>query len=202
MAEGAAGTIDPLDLSTYKRIAEPSYVEGLTARSLADIRAMRGECQHVEEALSYLRRLVQGHVEIVRCEQQRRAAGQPADLAALVAALPRALSENLRTDGGGRLPSGLATPDDVSLTDELDAVCDAVRLSHVPDLDDDELDDLAAELAALEQTVSSRRRVLFARLDVLSAELAERYRSGAASVDALLVDEVRSPVESRPPPER
>ena len=43
----------------------------------------------MEDSLSLLRRLVQGHLDIVRCEQDRRAAGESPDLASLVAVLPR-----------------------------------------------------------------------------------------------------------------
>jgi hypothetical protein len=179
-----------LDLATYERIAEPGYLDGLGSRSLSDLRAMRAECQRVEDAVSYLRRLVQGHLDILRCEQEQRAAGHPADLAGLVAALPRALADGLSSqDRPGRLPSALATPSVPSPTEELDALCDVARLANLPAVPDDELAVLVENLKALERTVSERRRILFSRLDTLSAELTLRYRTGAASVDALLHDE-------------
>jgi hypothetical protein len=177
-----------LDLATFERISEPDYLEGLTSRPLGDLRSMRAECQTVEDAVSFLRRLVQGHLDIVRFEQDRRAAGQPADLAALVAGLPRLLSEHVVGERTGRV-WGLPAPADPTLTDELDAVCDATRLAHLPDLDDAELAELAAELTVLEEVVSARRHRVFERLDALAAELIRRYRTGAASVDALLVVE-------------
>jgi len=180
-----------LDLATFERISEPDYLQGLTSRPLDDLRMMRAECKTVEDALSFLRRLVQGHLDIVRCEQDRRASGQPADLAALVAALPKTLSEQVVGRDRGRLPA-LASPRDPTITDELDAICDAVRLAHVPDLPDGDLDRLVTDLRCLEQAVSARRQIMFERLDVLSAEVTRRYRTGAASVDALLVDEAGS----------
>jgi hypothetical protein len=177
-----------LDLATFERISEPDYLQGLTSRPLDDLRMMRAECKTVEDAMSFLRRLVQGHLDIVRCEQDRRASGQPADLAALVAALPKTLSEQVVGRDRGRLPA-LASPGDPTITDELDAICDAMRLAHVPDLPDSDLDRLVTDLHCLEQAVSARRQILFERLDVLSAEVTRRYRTGAASVDALLVNE-------------
>jgi hypothetical protein len=177
-----------LDLATFGRISEPDYLQDLTDRPMGDLRTMRAECKAVEDAVSFLRRLVQGHLDIVGCEQDRRASGQPADLAALVAALPKTLSEHVVGDDGGRLPA-LTTPVDPTITDELDAICDAMRLAHVPDLSDDELSLLVTDLRDLEKEISARRRVLFERLDALSAEVTRRYRTGAASVDALLVDE-------------
>lgn len=178
-----------LDLATYEQIAEPGYLEGLPSRSLADVRAMRAECQRVEDGTSLLRRLVQGHLDIVRCEQERRAAGQSPDLASLVAALPHTLAEHLGDGAPVRSRPAASALSDPALTDELDVICDVVRLSHLPDLSAVELAQLADELACLERTVSGRRRVVFDRLDALSAELTGRYRSGAASVDALLQNE-------------
>jgi hypothetical protein len=157
---------------------------------------MRAECQSVEDAVSLLRRLVQGHLDIVRFEQERRAAGQPADLAALVAGLPRLLSEHVIGGTSGRV-RGLATPADPTLTDELDAICDATRLAHVPELGPDELDALVADLTDLEAVVSARRHLVFGRLDAIAAELTRRYRTGAASVDALLVGEAGGPIAPR-----
>jgi hypothetical protein len=200
-----------LDLVSYQRIAEPSYTESSTSCSLNELRARRAECQRLEDALSLLRRLVQGHLDIVRSEQRRRAAGEAPDLAALVAVLPRTLAEHGGEAGAPRSrPTAPAVTDpaltDPALTEELDAICDVVRLSRLPDLGDDELEILAADLAALERTVSARRRVVFERLDVLSSELTSRYRNGAASVDALLRDEAggarRDPAESPPGQER
>jgi prophage DNA circulation protein len=166
-----------LDLATFERISEPDYLEGLTSRPLGDLRSMRAECQTVEDTVSFLRRLVQGHLDIVRFEQERRAAGQPADLAALVAGLPHLLSEHVLGERTSRV-RGLPAPADPTVTDELDAICDATRLAHLPDLDTAELAQLAA-----------RRHLVFERLDALAAELTRRYRTGAASVDALLVVE-------------
>jgi len=177
-----------LDLATLERISEPDYLEGLTSRPLGDLRSMRADCQSVEDAVSLLRRLVQGHLDIVRFEQERRAAGQPADLAALVAGLPGLLSEHVVGGSSGRA-RGLHAPADPTLTDELDAICDASRLAHLPDLDTDELDQLVADLSDLEAVVSAGRHLAFGRLDAIAAELTRRYRTGAASVDALLVRE-------------
>jgi RsiG-like len=181
-----------LDLATFERISEPDYLEGLTSRPLGDLRTMRADCQTVEDAVSFLRRLVQGHLDIVRFERERRSAGQPADLAALVAGLPRLLSEHVVGGRTGRLP-GLPAPADPALTEELDAICDASRLAHLPDLDDADLAILVTDLSDLEDVVSARRQVVFGRLDALAAELTRRYRTGAASVDALLVVEGGSP---------
>src|SRR5215213_1644813 len=148
-----------LDLAIFERISEPDYLEGLTSRALGDLRIMRAECQTLEDDVSFLRRLVQGHLDIVRFERERRAAGQPADLAALVAGLPRLLSEHVLGDSTGRVP-GFPAPADPTITDELDAICDASRLAHLPDLEEGELALIARDLSALEEEVSARRQLV------------------------------------------
>jgi hypothetical protein len=175
-----------MDLEAYHRIASGAYLGELAHRPIGEIRDMRGACQRVEDAMSYLRRLVQGRLDIVQAEHDRRAAGgAPSALADLVAMLPETLAQRV---GGStnRPPHDLSPPDDPHVTADLDAVCDVDTLARLPSLSAEALRDLLDALVDLEQTVSARRRVLFDRLDALSAELTRRYRSGEATVDALL----------------
>jgi len=51
---------------------------------------------------------------------------------------------------------------------------------------------LEADLAQLEREVSSDRRERFARIDALSGELVRRYRDGAADIDGVSADDLRS----------
>ncbi len=178
----------PVDLTAFQRIADADYLGDVTALELGRLRALRRECQEVEDALSYLRRLVQGRLEIVEAELARRATGQPpSDLDTLVAALPAALSDRGATPRpSGRPPARLEVPDDPTLTEELDAVCDVATLGALPELSDAELAMRLSGLSELERTVSARRRVVLDRLDALSAELTRRYREGEATVDTLL----------------
>ncbi len=81
------------------RILTGPYLDGIDTRSLDDIRAMRTECQQAEVALSYLRRLIQGRLDIVHAYLEQEGSDGPPDLAALVAALPGILSA-----GPGRPP--------------------------------------------------------------------------------------------------
>jgi hypothetical protein len=175
-----------MDLEPYHRIASGAYLGELTRRPIGEIRAMRTECQRVEDTLSYLRRLVQGRLDIVRAEHDRRlAGGAPSALAELVAQLPETLAQHV---GGSstRPPHDLLPPDDPDVTADLDAICNVDTLASLPKYSSDELRHLLDGLVDLEQVVSGRRRVLFDRLDALSAELTRRYRSGEATVDALL----------------
>lgn len=170
------------------RILDPGYLEGLAELSVTELRARREECQAVETGLSYLRRLVQGHRDIVGGEVERRAGGRPAgDLADLVERLPDILSDRIHAPGPGRLPAAMA-PGDLSgrLAERLGAITAKVPLERLAEVGDDELAATAAELDELEQEVSGLRRALFDRIDPLQAEITERYKAGEANVDDLL----------------
>ena len=115
-----------------------------------DVRALRAECQQVETGLSFVRRLVQGRLDIVRGELARRkAGGDPADLSTLIGKLPEILSDRTRAPGVGRLPT-LMAPGDVhgALADALDAIVAEGHLDSLPEVADDELESMRARLEA------------------------------------------------------
>ena len=159
-----------------ERLLDPRYLDDVGVRGAAELRAMRTEAQHVEAKLSYLRRLVQGRLDIVSAELERRAAGAaPGDLSELVDLLPQILADRGRAPGPGRLPTNLVPPDDEDLTAELDRVA---NLGSLPDLSIEQLEDLSERLRALERTVSRQRRAMFEVIDSVQAELATRYEQG------------------------
>ena len=153
---------------------------------IEDVRAARAELQEVETGLSYVRRVVQGRLDIVNAElARRRDGGEPSDLRALIEELPSILGEHLRAPGVGRLPTGLG---EGTVDPELEArLADAaVAGDDLPGLTDDALAALGTRLGDLEREVSDRRRDLFASIDALQAELTRRYRTGEADVESLL----------------
>lgn len=174
----------PADLAL---LLDPGYLHGLHGRSLPELRAMRADCHEVETGLSMLRRIVQGHLDIVGLELERRAGGEdPGDRAELLARLPELLADRTAAPGPGRLVPLLAPEAlDPGLEAQLVALVGgaAVDVSTLPD---DALRSLADGLAELEGTVSGRRRALFEQIDAVQEEIARRYRSGDASVDTLL----------------
>jgi hypothetical protein len=174
--------------SQLDRILGPEYLADLERRAMADVRTMRAECQEIETGLSYLRRLVQGRLDIVGAELQRRRDGaEPGDLSELISQLPEILAEGTRAPGLGRLPQLLAPGDiDAEFTDRLDGIMSGHDLESLPGLDDDELNRVRELLEALEREVSDRRRQLFDRIDTLQGEITRRYRTGEASVESLL----------------
>jgi tetrahydromethanopterin S-methyltransferase subunit G len=155
---------------------------------MREIREMRRRCQDLETSVSYLRRLVQGRLDIAATELvRRREGGDPADLRSLIDRLPAVLAEHTRGAASGRLPTSFA-PGDLrgEMAEELMAIDSAARLAEIDVVSDDELAQISERLADLERRVSDLRSALFSRIDTLGEELARRYRSGEASLGDLL----------------
>jgi hypothetical protein len=172
---------------TYQRIAGAAYLADVASRSAAELRDRRAECQRVEDRISFVRRLAQGRLDIVRGVRDRRATGSDAtDVAALVATLPETLAGGVGGGRRGRVPRVPDLGDAAEAAAELDALCPPADIAHLGQLPPDELDRLEAALADYERQISEQRRVVFDRLDVLANELANRYRAGETSVDSLL----------------
>jgi hypothetical protein len=172
-----------------RALLEPAYLDGLADLAMADIRAKRAECQEVETGLSYLRRMVQGRLDIVHADMQRRADGGSGDLADLVAHLKDILSEKVHAPGNGRLQAMLEPadlPEVTEMTAELDRIAHVDQLTQLPELDDAQVQGLAEALGEFEREVSSQRRALHERIDALQEEIVRRYKSGEATVDSLL----------------
>jgi hypothetical protein len=174
--------------SELDRILDPGYLGDLPARSMNDVRSMRAECQEVETGLSYLRRLVQGRLDIVGVERQRRRDGaEPGELSTLVSQLPEILASHTRAPGVGRLPQLLAPGElDAALEQRLESITAGHDVDSLPNLTDEDLERLHDELESFEREVSNHRRELFDRIDALQAEITRRYRTGEASVESLL----------------
>lgn len=169
-------------------LLDPGYLGDLQSRPMDEVRAMRAECQEVETGLSMLRRVVQGRLDIVGLELSRRAEGRdPEDLPDLIARLPAVLSDRTHAPGVGRLPQ-LMAPGELppGLAAELDGIVGPARLADLPSVEDGALRSVAEQLEAFEHTVSGHRKALFDRIDALQAEITRRYKTGEATVDALL----------------
>lgn len=170
-----------------QRLLDPGYLDGVKDRSLEEVRAMRAECQEAETAVSFLRRIAQGRLDLVHACLDR-SEDTPVDLDAIVEHLPAIIGSGPpRPAGFGRLPSQMS-PDmeHEGLTEEIDAVIDADRIAALPDLGRDELQAMADQLSTIEARISEERRALHERIDKLQAEIVSRYKSGEASIDGLL----------------
>ena len=178
----------PSPLDDLSRLLDPTYLADVDALSLDDIRRMRAECQEAEGSLSYLRRLIQGRMDIIHAYLERPEGTDAPDLSSVVDNLAGILAGPGRPSGPGRNPilHSPDTEDMAGLTTELDAILGADQIGRLGALDDEELRDLASRLRELENRVSGQRHGLHERIDSLQAELVERHKSGRASVDGLL----------------
>ncbi len=173
---------------SLEQILADGYLGAVESLDIDEVRTRRASCKEVETGLSYLRRLVQGRLDVVRAEQERRAdGGSGEDLEEVIARLPALLAGSTRSPGTGRLPQSMGTGEvDEALSHELDEIISHGHLSDLGEVDDASLAATRDELGAFEARVSQLRRSLFDRIDALEAELTRRYRTGEASVDSLL----------------
>lgn len=151
--------------------------------SLDQLRDMRNRLQSEDDVVSYVRRVAQARLDLVRAESHRRERGESHE--DLSSELRVVLSSHL-TGGPPRPPRPVEDLDDNVLSDQLDAVCAEHGFSRLEELLPSELENLDQQLTAFERQVSDDRRERYERLDALSAELVRRYREGEASVDGLL----------------
>lgn len=170
------------------RLLSSGELGPLSELSMTELRQRRNELQANETALSYIRRLVQGRLDIVLDERHHREMGAATrDVSALVADLPKILSEHVAGGGRGALPEVTIPAGDIDeVVSMVDHIIDASRLGRVTELDDDEIGTVSEALSELERRVSQQRRALHASIDALQDEIVRRYKTGEASVDALL----------------
>ena len=155
---------------------EEGYLEGLDAKSLDDVRAMHEECLEVETEVSFVRRLAQARIDIVRAELDRRSAG--GSVGDLVAMLPKILAdESPRADQAhSRLPRHLAPSPAITWKRGLERLITDATLVNLPTLTEDELRDTVDQLRTLEGEMSDRRRALHVIIDGIESELAARHK--------------------------
>ncbi|HVM10803.1 MAG TPA: hypothetical protein VM345_20240 [Acidimicrobiales bacterium] len=172
------------------RVLADDYVAGVEDLSIDEVRARRAECQEIEVGLSYARRIVQGRLDIIHAEAQRRSSGSgPSSNSELVDRLEKGemLGDQARPAGFGRLPTTMGPGDDSDeYLAEADAVAGADVLANVSGLDDAAVQSLAESLGEVERSLSQRRRQVFERIDIFQGEIVRRYKSGIADPDSLL----------------
>jgi hypothetical protein len=175
-------------VAQLNEITAPGYLDGLEAWPLDVLRSHRHEADEVETGLSYVRRMIQGRLDIVLAERRRRQeGGATRDVTELIDQLPTILGDHVHAPGLGRLPALMGPGDlDGLFQSRLDAVMPASQLSALSDLGDSELSSAADGLEELEREVSTQRRVVFEVVDRLQKEIVRRYRTGEANVDTLL----------------
>jgi hypothetical protein len=159
------------------------YLAGIESLELPDLRRLRREAVQEEADLSYVRRLLQGRVDIVRAELRRRASGEHRSL---VEDLPGILAGREAT--GHHAVRHLAVEPSHLAADlpEVEHVLADIDFADVTSRSDEELQVAVARLSEYEGEVSARRHQVQQVVDACNAELARRYRDGEAQVAELL----------------
>ena len=164
---------DPYDRSA--RVLDPTYVDDLDSNSIDQLRVKHAECVELETEVSYVRRIAQARIDIVDAELSRRARG--GSLEDLIESLPQILADpGPRGDpASSRLPMQLAPEQESEWAPRL-AEVEGV-LTDLPGLSEGQLHEALEHLRVLEREVSDQRRSLFAVIDHIDLQLAERLRA-------------------------
>ncbi|MFF3330229.1 aerial mycelium formation protein [Streptomyces sp. NPDC002888] len=161
----------------------------LAALSLPELRTLRRDAQRDEADLSYVRRLLQGRIDILRAELARRGPASVVDPAesSVVERLPEILTDAPARHRSSARHVTLGTPHNEEYRRLAADMLAEVELSDLGARTDLELNTAMGRLVRYEQQVSGRRQRLQRTTDDCSAEIARRYRDGEAQVDDLLV---------------
>jgi hypothetical protein len=179
----------PAGGAAVDQLLDPAFLEHALAQPMTEVRRLRRVAEQEEVNLSYTRRLLQGRLDIVRRELQRRAEH---DGRSLVDLLPEILAEKGRgpAHGLGRHQTVQpAAPEEYESW--VNSLTPGVDLSAITELTDAKLEKAARALTSAESGLSERRRGVQTVMDAVAAELGRRYRDGEADVAALLADEGR-----------
>jgi hypothetical protein len=168
------------------RVLAPGLLQDLEDRSLDQLRALRDDCREEESRLSFVRRVTQARLDIVRAAIDRREGGGASDDLSVLGGLPEVLAdEPAPAPGGGQRALSLHTPEEQDGRRRDDVLTDP-SLGRLPDLDIDELRGLADRLDDEERRLSDLRRRVIAHLDALQAELVRRYAQDPGAIEQAL----------------
>ncbi|MGW1889841.1 RsiG family protein [Streptomyces sp. NPDC002004] len=189
---GPAVPSRPPTQRTCSPLADDEPVPELGGLRLPELRALRREAQQDEADLSYVRRLLQGRIDILRAELGRRSPTGPAEVAGphpqgpLLDRLPEILRDQPARQRSSARHVRVGTPHSEKYRLLAADMLAEVELSDLGARTDDELCAAMGRLVRCEQQVSRRRQQLQRTADGCSAEIARRYREGEAQVDDLL----------------
>jgi len=167
------------------RVLADDFLEGIESLPLEQVRVLRHEAEQEETDLSYLRRVLQGRLDILRAELARRSGDEVEDL---VEALPHILAD----EGATPSPRGLGRHIAVepSRADahrrHVEQLIADVDLSDPGAHDDASLQRVLETLEHEEAQVSEQRHQVQSVMDACTAEITRRYRDGEADVSDLL----------------
>ncbi|MFF5501443.1 ABC transporter substrate-binding protein [Streptomyces roseolus] len=176
----------PVARPPVQRTGEPAPsgrpVLDLGGLRLAELRALRRDAQSDEADLSYVRRMLQGRIDILRAELARRTDPE----APVLDRLSEILADVPSRHRSSARHVTLSTPRGEEYRRLAAEMLSEVELSDLTARTDEELHAAMGRLAGYEQQISQRRQSLQRTADDCGVEIARRYREGEAQVDDLL----------------
>lgn len=164
------------------RILANDFLAGLSSKPMADVRVMRADSEEEEASLSYERRLLQGRIDILEAELDRRSGGG----ASLMELLPQILADDVSSSRGAYPRRDPAPPADRPKR-RVERLISDDTLTNLSELSDDDVRGAIDTLREAERDVSESRRRVQHVLDRIQAEIARRYKSGEADPADILV---------------
>jgi hypothetical protein len=162
------------------------FVADLHALTDDELRARRDDAHAEENEVSYVRRLLQGRIDLLRTATERRGRGEVLEPGRsdeeLAAVLSRVLADPAQHGGGGSRYVDVTLPAPRRRR-AAEVAADDVRLSDPASLGDADLQRAQELLEEQERQVSASRRRILRALDLLNAELQRRVEAGLISAD-------------------
>jgi hypothetical protein len=162
------------------QVLDEEFLHDIDEIELNQLRTRRQLAVDVENELSYYRRLLHGRMDLLRFERRRRTGEESRSL---VESLAEILADPSRGEGHDPrrtiLDTDLPPMPDIGRR-EVDAVLGDVVLVTLDSVDDAGLTKALEAVEAIEREISDKRHRVQQVADLLSAQIAERYRSGTS----------------------
>ena len=188
------------------KLCSPSFLDGIEVAPVTELRIRRDACQRAELVLSYLRRVIQGEMDLVLAEMELRADGSRSDVGRLVEDLPSILAFSGPSTGEPtHVPVATMLAVGEVMDVQHDITLEELLVSVLSDEQGDQVlpggllpganlctfvgEELLASLTRLrdvEKILSGKRRSLHDHIDRIQGAIVDRYKSGAADPDSLL----------------
>lgn len=157
-------------------ILASGFAEGLGDLDDAELRRRRDMSREEREYLSILRRMVQGRLEILRAERERRQGR--GEEGAVVDRLPDILAGGTRGPSRGEAPVVTVPAEEIALARrQVERLVSDSHLSNLEGLSDGDLDEALRSLEQEERSVSDSRAEVLAIYDALQEEVKRRLRA-------------------------
>jgi DNA-binding transcriptional MocR family regulator len=156
------------------QVLAEGFTDGLEDLEVEEVRRRRDLARAEREYQSLVRRLLQGRVEILEAERERRRSGGSGPV---VERLAEVLSEGGRGSSRGEAPVTDVPTDELAMARRrVERLVSDSGLSNLEALSEEDLEEAIARLSEEERSVSHTRSRVIAVHDALQAEIKRRYR--------------------------